>query len=67
MPERIGWRLFWIGDYKLNNFLEPFREKRAYYEAHLDEVSDIIATGDKRAREEAQKTMSLVHQAMNFG
>lgn len=52
---------------KLNNFLEPFREKRAYYEAHLNEVYDIIAAGDQKARTEAQETMKLVHQAMNFG
>jgi len=52
---------------KLTLFLQPFREKRAYYEAHPNEVLDIISDGDRRARNEAQATMQLVREAMNFG
>ena len=29
----------------LNSLLDPFRQRRAYYEAHRDDVKDIIATG----------------------
>jgi len=52
---------------KLAKYLEHFRDKRAYYEAHLDEVKDILNDGNKRARAEAQQTMQLVRQKMNFG
>lgn len=52
---------------KLANYLTPFREKRAYFEAHPSEVQDILATGDRQAREEAQKTMALVHDVMQIG
>lgn len=52
---------------KLATYLAPFREKRAYYEAHLDEVKAIIEDGTKRARAEAQKTMQIVRDKMNFG
>lgn len=52
---------------KLTTYLAPFREKRAHFEAHPDEIQDIIATGNARAREEAQKTMAMVHEAMHIG
>jgi len=52
---------------KLSAFLKPFREKRRYYEAHMDEVRDIIADGDQRARAEAQKTMEEVREVMGIG
>ncbi|MCI0515090.1 tryptophan--tRNA ligase, partial [candidate division KSB1 bacterium] len=52
---------------KLTGYLAPFREKRAYYETHLDEVKAIIEDGTNRARAEAQKTMALVREKMNFG
>jgi tryptophanyl-tRNA synthetase len=52
---------------KINEFLAPFIEKRHYYESHIDEVKDILADGEKRAKEEARKTMSEVHKAMNLG
>ena len=52
---------------KINEFLAPFIEKRNYYEAHIDEVKDILNDGEKRAKEEAVKTMDEVHKAMNLG
>jgi len=52
---------------KINEFLAPIIEKRHYYEAHLDEVKDVLADGEKRAKAEAQKTMAEVHKAMNLG
>ena len=48
----------------LNNLLDPFRERRAYYEAHMGEVRDALESGTSRAREAAQETMALVREAM---
>ena len=48
----------------LNNLLDPFRERRSYYEAHLDEVRDALESGTARARAVAQETMALVRDAM---
>lgn len=50
----------------LNKLLTPIRERRAYYEAHLDEVKDILHEGTKRTRIEAQKTLTLVKEKMQF-
>jgi tryptophanyl-tRNA synthetase len=47
--------------------LAPSYEKRSYYEAHLDEVKNILADGEQRAKTIAQKTMAEVHAAMNLG
>lgn len=52
---------------KLACFLEPIRERRSYYAAHTDEVEDIIAQGNARARAEAAQTMALVRAAMRIG
>jgi len=49
------------------DYLAPLREKRKYYEAHTDEVSDILLEGERKARAVAQKTMSEVRQAMGIG
>ena len=48
----------------VNNLLDPFRERRAYYEAHQDEVRDALESGTARARATAQETMALVRDAM---
>ncbi|MCI0706813.1 MAG: tryptophan--tRNA ligase [Ignavibacteriae bacterium] len=47
--------------------LAPNREKRAYYEQHPEEVTDILADGEQRALKVAQQTMSEVHSAMGIG
>ncbi|MER3523774.1 MAG: tryptophan--tRNA ligase [Ignavibacteria bacterium] len=47
--------------------LEPLRERRAYYETHPDEVKDILADGEQRARAKAQATMIEVREAMKLG
>ncbi|MDZ7361641.1 MAG: tryptophan--tRNA ligase [candidate division KSB1 bacterium] len=52
---------------RIADFLAPMREKRAYYEAHVDEVKDILHDGENRARREAQKTMAEVRRAMKLG
>ena len=46
--------------------LEPIREKRAYYEAHPQQVDDIMADGCDRARKTAQKTMASVRAAIKI-
>ena len=51
----------------LDRFLAPIRERQAYYESHLDEVRDIIADGDRRARTTAQATMAEVRETMHMG
>ena len=50
----------------LNDLLEPFREKRAYYEAHRDEVRDIILTGSEKANKIGNETVKEVKEAMHI-
>ena len=47
--------------------LGPLREKRQYYEAHRNEVIDIIEAGNKQARATAGETMAEVREAMKLG
>ena len=44
--------------------LRPIREKRAYYEAHLEEVDKILMEGTEKARVVAKETMRKVKKAM---
>lgn len=46
----------------INDFLEPIREKRAYYLSHPIIPSDVLAAGIKRMQAEAKATMELVRQ-----
>ena len=52
---------------RIADTLAPFREKRAHYESHIDEVKNILADGEKRARTRAQATMAEVRDAMKLG
>lgn len=52
---------------KLALYLAPFREKREYYEQHLDEVRAIIDRGNAVAHKVARETMNEVHKAMKLG
>jgi len=52
---------------KIIDSLAPNREKRAYYESHMDKVKDILAEGEKRAGTIAEQTMAEVHEAMKLG
>jgi tryptophanyl-tRNA synthetase len=52
---------------KLATYLEHFREKRIYYEQHIDEVHDIIAHGNSVAQRIASETMAEVHKVMKLG
>ncbi|MDO4582030.1 MAG: tryptophan--tRNA ligase [Bacillota bacterium] len=51
---------------RINAFLEPVRDKRAYYEQHPAVLDEIIADGNDAARSEAQKTMAMVREAMRL-
>lgn len=44
--------------------LRPIREKRAYYEANLEEVDKILIEGTEKARKVAKETMKKVKDAM---
>lgn len=48
----------------VGEFLEPIREKRAYYESKPDLVADIIVTGSMKANEVARQTMEEVRSAV---
>lgn len=50
----------------LNDLLNPFREKRAYYEAHRDLVKEIIEAGSKKANIEGNKTVEMLKKAMSL-
>ena len=46
----------------INNFLEPIREKRAYFLAHPMIPRDVLANGIRRMQAEAKATMELVRE-----
>lgn len=50
----------------INEKLLPLRERRKYYEEHLDEVHEIIKKGSQKAREEAQKVLDKVKDAVKI-
>ncbi|RLC70266.1 MAG: tryptophan--tRNA ligase, partial [Chloroflexi bacterium] len=51
----------------LNEFLDPIRERRAYYANQTGLVDEIIYEGTLRMREEARETLRLVKEAMGLG
>lgn len=50
----------------INEKLKEIREKRRYYETHIDEVKDILNEGSKRASIEAKKTLEAVRQLVKM-
>ena len=50
----------------ISDTLKPIREKRAYYEAHPEEVDKILIEGTNKAREVAKETMKKVKKAMKL-
>lgn len=50
----------------INEKFAEIREKRRYYETHIDEVKDILNDGSKRARVEAQKVLAEVRRLVNM-
>ncbi len=49
---------------RLNEMLDPIRERRTYYEARQDLVDDILQAGTARAVEIGEKTLAEVKDAM---
>lgn len=49
---------------KMEKFLVPYREKRAYYEAHKEEVTKVLMDSSQAARNKAQQTLQNVKQKM---
>lgn len=50
----------------MHNFLEPMRERRAYYESQTGFVDELIYTGTERARAEARETIIAAKKAMGL-
>lgn len=51
---------------KINERLADIREKRAYYETHVDEVIEIIRTGSDKARKVAQANLKEIRNIINM-
>lgn len=51
---------------RINQLLEPVRERGAYYESHLDEVKELIVSGSHKANQIGNTTMEKVKMAMNI-
>jgi tryptophanyl-tRNA synthetase len=50
----------------INDFLDPIREKRSYFESHPNIVEEAIMNGTNRARDVAKETMKMVRSAMKI-
>ena len=50
----------------VNDFLEPIRERRAHFTRRAHEVDEIIAEGNRQMKQEAEKTMAIVQEAMGL-
>ncbi len=46
--------------------LAPIQERRRHYEAHPEEVLEVLRQGTARAREQARQTMKAVRDAISF-
>ncbi len=51
---------------KINECLAQIREKRVYYENHIDEVKDILSEGDKKARKRAGEVIAQVRELVRM-
>ncbi len=50
----------------IRNAMQPLHDRQDHYRRHLQEVRDIIAAGDARARGVAERTMVEVRKAMKI-
>ncbi|MGM0401848.1 MAG: tryptophan--tRNA ligase [Chloroflexota bacterium] len=50
----------------INNFLDPIRERRAYYASREGLVEQVIYEGTMCAREEAETTVQMMREAMGL-
>ena len=51
---------------KINERLAEIRERRSYYENHIEEVEKIIKEGSQKARAEAQKVLEQVRKLVKM-
>lgn len=51
---------------RINQMLDPFRERRKYYENHQSAVRDLIVCGTRRANQIGAETMKSVKRAMKI-
>ena len=51
----------------ISSFIAPILEKRKYYETHIEEVKNILADGETRAKKVAHATMQEVREKMKLG
>ena len=51
----------------LDNFLEPIRERRAYYAARPNLIDEILAAGAAKVRPISQETVNAAREAMGLG
>ena len=50
----------------MEEFLNPIREKRKYYEEHMDEVEKILKEGTLKAISKANETLNKVKKAIGI-
>ena len=50
----------------ISDTLKPIREKREYYEEHIEEVDKILMEGTKKAQKEAKENMKKIKEAMKL-
>ncbi len=50
----------------INERLSEIREKRVYYETHIDEVKDILSEGNKKARKRASEVLATVRDLVRM-
>ena len=51
---------------KINDYLEPIREKRKYYDEHPEMVDEILQNGTKKAKEVAESVIKEVKSNMKI-
>jgi len=52
--------------FAINEVLEPIRERRRYFERHLDEVYDMLRTGNQKVSIEGKITLEMLKSKMGI-
>ena len=50
----------------MNEFLNPIRQKRKYYEDHPEIVKEILDNGTKKAKQRAEEQLKKVKKSMKI-
>ncbi len=50
---------------KLNAMLDPIRERRAYYENHIEEVKEIVSEGTRKANAIGDENIRIIKEKMH--